>query len=228
MIATDADIRRWEPLCIAIVKKRYLPGGDFDDLMQEARLGVALAVEGFKGDQGSSLQTFVALVVQRKVDSVVRSANYGKHRPLSESVRVVKTPEGEVNPAAEMLEAPETDAPLASLLATEELHELAEALRERLSDTECAVAIGRFNGLSYEQIAERLDTDKKSIDNALQRVQVKLGLREPIEGSISTETRRRGECGYCCPGCGGATVKKRGRGRPPRCNVCRVKAKVAA
>ena len=60
------------------------------------------------------------------------------------------------------------------MISTEELQSLVFALGTGLSQLEADALRLYLEGLSYEQMAEELDCDTKTIDNALQRVKRKV------------------------------------------------------
>ena len=61
------------------------------------------------------------------------------------------------------------------VISTEELHSLVNCLSSVLSELESGVLSLYLDGNSYEVIAERLECDTKTVDNALQRVKRKVG-----------------------------------------------------
>ena len=61
------------------------------------------------------------------------------------------------------------------MISSEELHSLVDCLSSVLSELESSVLSLYLDGHSYEAIAERLDCDTKTVDNALQRVKRKVG-----------------------------------------------------
>ena len=61
------------------------------------------------------------------------------------------------------------------MIASEELQSLVACLSSVLSELESRVLSLYLDGYSYETIAERLDCDTKTVDNALQRVKRKVG-----------------------------------------------------
>ena len=61
------------------------------------------------------------------------------------------------------------------VISTEELHSLVDCLSSVLSELESGVLSLYLDGDSYELIAERLECDTKTVDNALQRVKRKVG-----------------------------------------------------
>jgi RNA polymerase sporulation-specific sigma factor len=209
---SDADISEWEGLCWSIAGKYFAPGIDLDDLVQEARIGVVEALRDYDGRGG--LPQFVAMCIHREVQGAVTAAARIKHRPLNESARVIADEHGAPRPIVDHLEAPAGD--VVDLVAyRERLAQTSRRIRERLSDIEYAALIGIANGEPYDVIASRVGADEKAVDNAAQRARHKLA--DDYYGG-----RRGVATGYDCPTCGGPTVKKRGRGRPRRCNVCRL------
>ena len=68
---------------------------------------------------------------------------------------------------------PVTD-PINQAISTEELTSLVECLGRVLSPLESQVLAMYLEGRSYEEVAERLDCNPKSVDNALQRVKRKV------------------------------------------------------
>ena len=65
--------------------------------------------------------------------------------------------------------------PVNQVISSEELHSLVACLSSVLSELESSVLSLYLDGRSYEVIAERLDCDTKTVDNALQRVKRKVG-----------------------------------------------------
>jgi RNA polymerase sporulation-specific sigma factor len=227
-VITDADMQPYEGLCRKIAREYFGPGLEYDDLIQEARIGAFKGLRDWDPERGSAKAAFIALTIRRQVITGVKTATRAKHRNLNFSLRAVPDVDGELVEVLDLLQGPEADDPETHAITYEELRDLATRIRERLSDTECAVLLGLLNGYSYDEIADRIGGDRKQVDNALARAKFKLGVRVPRSNLDRVFATRRGDCGYACPGCGGATVKKPGRGRPPKCNVCRVRGLVAA
>jgi Sigma-70 region 2 len=86
----------------------YLPGGDADDIVQEARIGFLKAVRFYRGGRGSSFHRFAELCVSRQLASAIVAARRAKHQPLNEAARgdqadrtvaAVPGPRGPLRPA---------------------------------------------------------------------------------------------------------------------------------
>jgi RNA polymerase sporulation-specific sigma factor len=215
-VVTSEDVHRWEGMARVIASEYWMPGGEYEDLLQEARFGIFKALRDYQPERaGNAKAAFVALCVRRQVMSAVKCANAGKHSTLNESVRIIRDPdEGGHIDAVDVL--PASDTPPRVLDRREQLHDMGVRMRERLSLVECQCLLGLLNAESYEEMSETYGLDLKTIDNAIQRA------RRKLEAATGPECRgeRRG---YSCPGCGGPTRKRPGRGRPPKCVVCRAR-----
>ena len=75
----------------------------------------------------------------------------------------------------ELLPGPTAHDPVNQVISSEELHSLVACLSSVLSELESSVLSLYLDGHSYEAIAEKLDCDTKTVDNALQRVKRKVG-----------------------------------------------------
>jgi RNA polymerase sporulation-specific sigma factor len=72
------------------------------------------------------------------------------------------------------LPGPGVDDPAICVISTEELQSLVFTLGSGLSELEADALRLYLEGESYEQMAEDLECDTKTIDNALQRVKRKI------------------------------------------------------
>src|SRR5215211_1841165 len=86
-LAFERLLRRYQRLLEAHAFRFYLPGGDADDILQEAGVGFMKAVRFYRGGRGSSFRTFAELCVARQLASAITAARRAKHQPLSEAAR---------------------------------------------------------------------------------------------------------------------------------------------
>jgi RNA polymerase sporulation-specific sigma factor len=191
------------------------------DYEQEALIGLHKAVRDYRADRESSFRNFAALCIKRQVITALKTATRRKHEPLNEAASLdaplPADPDGSLGDLVSDRRSTVPD-PVEHVEQVESLHELSVAIRERLTDVEYAcLRLWAGGGLEYQDIAGRLGVGEKTVDNALQRVQRKLGEDDP-PGSPRHHLRAYG---FRCPTCGGPTVKVKRRGRPPRCVVCR-------
>lgn len=161
-----------EPLILHMGSTYFLPGGDREDILQEARLGLIVAAEQYRSDRGASFQTYANMVVERRVITAVRTATRGKHAPLSQAVSlnapVQESDDDSGLTVGDTLPSPDAEDPAERAIAREGLAEIVER-SVRLTPLEREVIAGRLNGDSYDEIGSR-----KRVDNALQRAKHKL------------------------------------------------------
>jgi RNA polymerase sporulation-specific sigma factor len=178
--AYDKIVRRYYGFVRLKASSYFLIGGDADDLIQEGLVGLYKAVRDFRTDRESSFRNFAELCITRQIITAVKTSTRNKHTPLNEYVSFSQTPAasgGEGDPTLdEMLPGPTAHDPVNQVISTEELHSLVGCLSSVLSELESSVLSLYLDGRSYEAVAERLDCDTKTVDNALQRVKRKVGV----------------------------------------------------
>ena len=114
----------------------------------------------------------------RQIITAIKTATRYKHSPLNTYVSFSHTPAGQ-DPDGECtlgdaLPGPSVNDPSVCVISTEELQSLVFTLGTGLSPLESNALRLYLDGLSYEQMAEELGCDTKTIDNALQRVKRKI------------------------------------------------------
>ena len=177
--AYDRIIKRYYGFVRLKASSYFLIGGDADDLIQEGLVGLYKAVRDFRTDRESSFRNFAELCITRQIITAVKTSTRNKHTPLNEYVSFSQTPAasgGDGDPTLdELLPGPTAHDPVNQVVSTEELHSLVACLSTVLSELESAVLSLYLDGYSYETVAERLECDTKTVDNALQRVKRKVG-----------------------------------------------------
>ncbi|MEK6276779.1 MAG: RNA polymerase sporulation sigma factor SigH [Actinomycetota bacterium] len=176
--AYDAIIRRYRGFVRLKASSYFLLGGEADDLIQEGLVGLYKAVRDYRTDRESSFRNFAELCITRQIITAVKTATRNKHTPLNQYVSFSQSPAaaGDSDTTLdEVLPGPTAADPVNQVIATEELASLVTCLSGVLSDLESRVLSLYLDGYSYEVIAERLECDTKTVDNALQRVKRKVG-----------------------------------------------------
>jgi len=176
--AYDAIVRRYRGFVRLKASSYFLLGGESDDLIQEGLLGLYKAVRDYRTDRESSFRNFAELCITRQIITAVKTATRNKHSPLNQYVSFSQSPAAAGDSDStldEVLPGPTASDPVNQVIATEELASLVACMSSVLSDLESRVLSLYLDGYSYEVIAERLDCDTKTVDNALQRVKRKVG-----------------------------------------------------
>src|ERR671915_1542287 len=83
-LAFERLLRRYQRLLDAHASRFYLPGGDVDDLVQEAHIGFIKAVRFYRGGRGSSFRTLAELCVSRQLAGAITTARRAQHPPPHE------------------------------------------------------------------------------------------------------------------------------------------------
>jgi RNA polymerase sigma factor (sigma-70 family) len=87
--AVDALLRRHEGLVISVARNYFVPGGDDEDVRQQAMIGFWKAVRDYVPGAGTAFTSFARTCMQRQVITAVKAANRHKHAPLTDSQRIV-------------------------------------------------------------------------------------------------------------------------------------------
>jgi RNA polymerase sporulation-specific sigma factor len=177
-VAMDQLIRRYTGFVRLKASSYFLAGGDSEDLIQEGLIGLYKAVRDYRTDKETSFRSFAELCVTRQIITAIKTATRFKHAPLNTYVSFSHTPAGQESDGdctlGDALPGPAVDEPSVCVISTEELQSLVGCLGTGLSGLESDSLRLYLEGSSYEQMAEELGCDTKTIDNALQRVKRKI------------------------------------------------------
>ena len=176
--AQDELMRRYYGFVRLKASSYFLAGGDSEDLVQEGMIGLYKAIRDYRSDRESSFRSFAELCVTRQIITAIKSATRYKHAPLNTYVSFSHTPAGQDSEGdctlGDALPGPSVNDPSVCVISTEELQSLVFCLGFGLSSLESQALTLYLEGNSYEEMAEDLGCDTKTIDNALQRVKRKI------------------------------------------------------
>ena len=176
--ALDQLLRRYHGFVRLKASSYFLAGGDADDLIQEGLIGLYKAIRDYRTDKETSFRSFAELCVTRQIITAIKTATRFKHSPLNTYVSFAHSPAGYDGDGectlGDALPGPGIDDPASCVISTEELQSLVFCLGSGLSSLESDALRRYLDGLSYEEMAEELGCDTKTIDNALQRVKRKV------------------------------------------------------
>lgn len=181
--AEEALVERYMQLVRACSRPFFLAGGESEDLIQEGMFGLLSAVRQYDPENGASFRTFAEHCIKKRILSAIRSASRLKHFPLNDGLSFEQLSEDASLPFA-AIPAYAQPSPEELVLARESKEELYNAFRNHLSKLEIRVLDLFLDGLSYQDIAQRLGKDAKAVDNAVQRIRRKMA-RDLHFGDIS-------------------------------------------
>ncbi len=152
-----------------IARKYRAQGYDQSDFVQEGLLALLQACKTYNNSGGSTFNTYVSLLVERRFISIIRGSQSKKAVPDSALVQIDGLEDGLIYAAP---------SPEEQLLEKEQLAQVLDGLHALLSAREYEVLMLFASGLSYSKISAKLNISEKSVDNALQRARRKIGATE--------------------------------------------------
>ncbi|MDD4263609.1 MAG: RNA polymerase sporulation sigma factor SigH [Firmicutes bacterium] len=173
--AEEYLIRKYERMVQLWSKPYFLQGAEDDDLLQEGRIGLFKAIRDFNPGS-SNFWSFAKLCIVRNIISAIKGTTRQKHIPLNSYTSLFKSvfdSEGD-RTLVEVITDDKVVDPDAIIIDREKLKSTKYFISMALSEFEYRVFILYLNGLSYKEMANKLQTHTKSIDNALCRVKSKI------------------------------------------------------
>lgn len=165
-------VREYNVLVKKIVRKFFLVGAELEDLQQEGIIALYNAVSTFDDTKATSFKTYATLCIKRAIISLVKKFNSKNSKMLSDSIAFEDTFDDDdefiiVLPSKSML-------PDDKLIWHEKLEEIKKFVAQNLSTYEKLVLCEYLKGKSYNQIAEAVNKNATSVENALSRIRSKL------------------------------------------------------
>lgn len=139
-------------------------GYDYDDMFQEAQMGLFKAVMTYD-NRYSSFSTYAYICVKSSVVSFLRKSSAKSNIPQNMLFSLSDEDVDAVN---------STSSPESEFIGKESFELLTEKIDGLLSPLERRVLTLYLSGRSYAEIADELGKSEKSVDNAVQRIRRKL------------------------------------------------------
>lgn len=168
-------LEKYKDVVYMKANKFYLNGADNDDIFQEGMIGLYKSIQSFNLDKNNSFRTFANLCIERQLITAIKTSNRQKHIPLNTSFSL-NTSAYDNDDDTEVLEVLETNVvedPLDTITKREYFEFIENKIDENLSSFEKQVLNRYIQGESYIDIANKLNSPVKSIDNAIQRIRKK-------------------------------------------------------
>ena len=173
--ANNILIAKYEPLIKKIAAKmiKYCSGSglEINDLVQEGRIGLNHAVSFFNEQKNITFYTYAKTCIERKMISTVIATKRQKNRILNESVSYDVDSE---DSNFERVLKDETSNPEKIIMDLVVREKLIERIKMCLTDFEIEAFDLLISGFTYREIAGILNKDDKQIDNAIQRIKMKV------------------------------------------------------
>ena len=140
---------------------RYSGSADYEELVSDGMAGLLGAVQNYDKSKGE-FAAFAAVCVRNRMRNTVKKS-------LRRSAELSDSSPEEMETIADPAPTPEE-----VVIERENRRSLLAVIRSELTDLELSCLEGAALGFSYEEIAKRIGSDKKSVDNALSRARNKL------------------------------------------------------
>ncbi|MCL6559215.1 MAG: sigma-70 family RNA polymerase sigma factor [Firmicutes bacterium] len=154
----------------AVIRYRFVPGFELEDAVQEGRIAVWTAMKFYNGQ--IPFPVFAEICVRNRAMSYIKHLNR-KKRFFSCRVSLDEPVAEDGTTVADLVPG-NIAGPEGELLAKELYSELAKAAEEKLTPLGRQVFALLMEGYTYREIAEIINVNKKTADNALQRARRKL------------------------------------------------------
>lgn len=175
--AIDIIFERYKYLVRKKAKAMYIAGGDNDDLIQEGMIGLYKAVRDYNEDRQASFATFAGMCINRHMMSAVTASNRKKNIPLNSYVSFDAPADGNEQSGTRLVEVLKPDNeqnPEYMFIDREHTRLLEDKIVSALSVYEKKVLDMYLEGKDYIEIAKELNKQPKSVDNAIQRIRIKV------------------------------------------------------
>ena len=175
--AIDIIFERYKYLVRKKAKAMYIAGGDNDDLIQEGMIGLYKAVRDYNEDRQASFATFAGMCINRHMMSAVTASNRKKNIPLNSYVSFDAPADGDEQSGTKLVEVLKPDNeqnPEYMFIDREHTRLLEDKIVSALSGYEKKVLDMYLEGKDYIEIAKELNKQPKSVDNAIQRIRIKV------------------------------------------------------
>ena len=168
MEINDDLIKQWEPKVQRLASNTYVVGYDRDDLIQELRIAIVKAAQGFEEDRGVLFHTYLHTAMTNTVRTLISKA---QRQLITDSLDVTWTTlgdEDQPHQSTKILQALTDPTEFA-----EDVEVQALLLQAKLSDIETEFVKLRLEGFTMEEISEDLNESAYKI-----RQGVRLKLQE--------------------------------------------------
>lgn len=175
--AEDFLLKKYKDFVRSKARAYFLVGGDSDDLIQEGMIGLYNAIGHYDESMASSFMTYAAICINNKLISAVSADGRQKNAPLNGYVSIyssITDETGEEASLSDVLPDTENINPEVIILNEEQEKLTINRLLDKLSALEKEILSYYMEGMSYSEIAKLIGKTEKSVDNAIQRIRLKM------------------------------------------------------
>lgn len=174
--ASNELLKKYENMVNRIASQYYVAGGDKNDLAQEGMMGLFSAIEKFDLSMDTPFRNFAGTCIKRRIVTAIKNSTRQKHIPLNSSISLTQEAFSDSEDGRQVIDTIEIEAPdvAETVAAKEAFSQIYSKMSSVLSPLERDVFHYKLEGYSYEQMAAKIGTSEKAIDNAVQRIKGKV------------------------------------------------------
>ena len=167
--AQELLLARYKNFVKKIVHPYFIIGADREDLIQEGMIGLYKAIGDYSKDKETSFASFANTCIKNQILSAIRNASRKKHSPLNTYISMDSEDNSDI-----LFKTDHSHDPEKILIFRESKKSIENLVTTSLTRLETDILIHFLKGLSYAEIAEKLNKTPKSVDNALSRLRRKI------------------------------------------------------
>ena len=173
--ALNMIMEKYKAFVYLKAKPFFIVGAEKEDIIQEGMIGLYKAIKCYNEKRDVSFKIFADLCIRRQIMTAIKASTRQKHIPLNSYLSLNKTAFDEDDDRAiiEMIDKDSMPDPLETITTKETYQKIEAKMTEVLSNFEQKVFNEYVNGESYANIATKLGSHSKAIDNAVQRIKKK-------------------------------------------------------
>ena len=156
-------MENYKRLVSKISRKYFIIGAELNDVIQEGMIGLFNAITNYDENKNASFKTFAVLCINRQIQTAIKKAYKHSKSDLIDDINFDMLSK-HLN-----IVSPEDD-----FIEIESYNYLKNEIKNKLSKKEYDILQKFLENKSYDEIAQELETTKKSVDNALSRIRNKL------------------------------------------------------
>lgn len=164
-LSLEEVLRQYKNIVEIIASKYKNTPMEHEDIVQEGMIGLFSAIKTYNGNRGASFRTYANTCIDNAIQTALRKFKRQKDIPAE---NMVEYQDEQIDISSASHSAEET------YISRERLERITKTFKEIFSDFEYKVYTLYILGCSYDEISTALNTNHKSIDNALQRIKKKL------------------------------------------------------
>jgi len=162
-------VEQYKGLVIALARRRYLSGGDLEDLIQEGTLGLVKAIRQYSQEKGENFCKFASISIINKINDAVRADNRNRNKALNDAISFE-----ELERQAQEPEDDKECNPLTIYLSNEKRNKFYENINSILRPDQMNILKLYLEGYTYKEIGEKLNITEKKVDNGLHAIKNKI------------------------------------------------------